>query len=369
MQEIDELLSEDDLALIHALQLRPRASWTELGAALGVDPVTAARRWQRLNGRGAAWVGTSPGPRLLDLICGAYLDIACEAWQAAAVAAELARHPHMLTLERVAGEHHIWATVGAADLAAMSRYTLDILPAVAHVTDVRAHLITHMFTEGGDWRIDALAPDQRTLLRTPPARPPAARDRARVTDLDRDLLTALAPDGRTSYADLAAALGAGAAAVKRRMEELTRLGLLRFRCDFARPPARRLAGRGHLPGHRARRRRRAHRARPGRPAADPQLRGGERPAQPRSAGQPAFGRRCAALRIRAHRSASRTRDRRTCCDTAARQTPRPPPRCAGPLDRTGGPGRVERAGPTSIANSASCSHRRSTAAAWPCTNP
>jgi hypothetical protein len=34
------LLTEDEPALVSALQLRPRASWTELGRALGVDPVT-----------------------------------------------------------------------------------------------------------------------------------------------------------------------------------------------------------------------------------------------------------------------------------------------------------------------------------------
>lgn len=234
MQENDELLSEDELALIHALQLRPRASWTELGSALGVDPVTVARRWQRLGGRGAAWVGMSPGPRLLEQVCVAYLEIDCAAGESAKVVADLATHPHMLTLERAAGTHHILATVATGDLAAMSRYTLDILPAVPHLTAVRAHLVTHMFTEGGDWRIDALAPDQRTQLTTPPARPPA-RDRGRVNDLDRALLGALAHDGRASYAALAATLGTGTATVKRRIDELTGLGLLRFRCDFARP--------------------------------------------------------------------------------------------------------------------------------------
>ncbi|MDH6109724.1 DNA-binding Lrp family transcriptional regulator [Kitasatospora sp. MAP12-15] len=63
MQELHEqatILSEDDLALINALQLRPRASWTVLGAALGVDPVTVARRWNRLARRGEAWGGGAP---------------------------------------------------------------------------------------------------------------------------------------------------------------------------------------------------------------------------------------------------------------------------------------------------------------------
>ncbi|MFI6866074.1 Lrp/AsnC family transcriptional regulator [Nocardia sp. NPDC050406] len=234
MQENDELLSEDDLALIHALQLRPRAAWVELGRALGVDPVTVARRWQRLERRGAAWVAMSPGPRLLERICVAYLDIACAAGESASVVAELARHPHMLTLER-AGSHQILATVATGDLAAMSRYTLDVLPAVPHLAGVRAHLVTHMFTEGGDWRIDALAPDQRVQLTTPAARPPSSRDRGRVTDGDRALIAALARDGRASYAALATVLGTGTASVKRRIHELTGLGLLRFRCDFARP--------------------------------------------------------------------------------------------------------------------------------------
>ncbi|MEV6277976.1 AsnC family transcriptional regulator [Nocardia sp. NPDC051832] len=235
MQDNDDLLSEDELALIHALQLAPRASWAELGHALGVDPVTVARRWQRLTARGAAWVGVSPGPRLFDRVCLAYLRIDCAAGQAGAAVEALARHPHLVTLERAAGPHHILATAGAADLAAMSRYTLDVLPALPEITAVRADLITHMFTEGGDWRIDALAPEQRTRLAAPAARPPSKRDRGRLTDQDRALLDALAQDGRAAYSALAAQLGTGAAAVKRRIDELTRLGLFRFRCDFARP--------------------------------------------------------------------------------------------------------------------------------------
>nr|WP_309234565.1 AsnC family transcriptional regulator [Nocardia sp. XZ_19_385] len=235
MQESYDLLTEDELALIHALQLRPRASWAELGHALGVDPVTVARRWQRLAGRGAAWVGVSPGPRLFDQVCLAYLRIDCVAGQVGSVVEELAKHPHLVTLERAAGPHHILATAGAADLAAMSRYTLDVLPALPHVTAVRADLITHMFTEGGDWRIDALDPEQRTRLAAPAAQPPSKRDRSRLTDQDRALLDALAHDGRASYSALAAQLGTGTAVVKRRLEELTRLGLFRFRCDFARP--------------------------------------------------------------------------------------------------------------------------------------
>ncbi|MGW4248338.1 Lrp/AsnC family transcriptional regulator, partial [Nocardia sp. NPDC004722] len=146
------MLSEDDLALIHALQLRPRASWTELGQVLGVDAVTVARRWQRLRERGEAWVCVSPGPAVFDQLCAAYIDIDCTAGETDTVVAVLAAHPHMLTLERAGGSNRILATVATGDFDQMARYTLDVLPALAHIVAVRTRIVTHWFTEGGSWR-------------------------------------------------------------------------------------------------------------------------------------------------------------------------------------------------------------------------
>ncbi|WP_218003298.1 Lrp/AsnC family transcriptional regulator [Nocardia concava] len=234
MQDDVRLLSEEDLALIHALQLRPRAAWTELGRVLGVDPVTVARRWQRLHDRGEAWVSVSPGPAVFDLLCAAYVDIDCAAGRTDAVVATLAAHPHMLTLERAGGSNRILATVATGDFDQMSRYTLDVLPAVPHIAAVRTQIVTHWFAEGGSWRIDALAPGQREQLRTPPARAAEERGR-RITPLDRAMIAALARDGRAAHSTLAAALDTSASTVKRRIDELSRLGLLGFRCDFARP--------------------------------------------------------------------------------------------------------------------------------------
>ncbi|MEV6066524.1 Lrp/AsnC family transcriptional regulator [Nocardia sp. NPDC052001] len=227
-------MSEEDLALIHALQLRPRASWTELGGVLGVDPVTVARRWQRLGERGEAWVCMSPGPALYDHVCAAYVDIDCAAGETATVVAALARHPHMLTLERAGGSNRIFATVATRDFDQMARYTLDLLPAVPHIAAIRTQIVTHWFAEGGSWRIDALAPDQRQRLRTPAIAATRAHDR-RITEVDRAMMGQLSLDGRASHRAVAAALGTSGATVKRRIDELTRLGMLKFRCDFARP--------------------------------------------------------------------------------------------------------------------------------------
>ncbi|MFG2894093.1 Lrp/AsnC family transcriptional regulator [Streptomyces sp. NPDC048248] len=235
MQDPATLLSEDDLALIHALQLRPRASWTELGGALGVDPVTVARRWSRLSERGEAWVGLSPGPRLFEQVCTAFIEIECALGDPAAVARSLSRHPHMLTIERASGAHDLLATVATRDLPALSRYALDVLPAVSGVSAVRPRIVSHMFTEGGHWRIAALAPGQRAQLAAGAEALPADRGQGGITASDRAVLGHLVNDGRASYQSLAAALDISASTVKRRTDQLIRLGLLRFRCDFARP--------------------------------------------------------------------------------------------------------------------------------------
>ncbi|MEV7393879.1 MULTISPECIES: Lrp/AsnC family transcriptional regulator [unclassified Streptomyces] len=228
-------LSEDELALINALQLRPRASWTELGRALDVDPVTVARRFHRLSEQGTAWVGFSPGPRLLEQICVAYVVIDCAPGTTAQVARALSTHPHMVTIERTATGHDILATVATRDLPALSRYTLDLLPRLPGITDVQSRIVTHMFTEGGHWRIAALTPAQRARLTAPsPAHTPRGA-LGEINPVDRALVTRLARDGRAPYQTLARDLGVSLSTAKRRIEALTRRGLLRFRCDFARP--------------------------------------------------------------------------------------------------------------------------------------
>ncbi|MFD5393319.1 Lrp/AsnC family transcriptional regulator [Streptomyces sp. NPDC127097] len=228
------LLTEGDLALISALQLRPRASWTELGRALEIDPVTVARRFSRLSGQGAAWVGISPGPHLFEQICVAFVVIGCAPKATAQVAQALSGHPHMLTIERTAAGHDILATVATRDLSALSGYTLDLLPHLPGITTVQARIVTHMFTEGGRWRIAALAPGQRAQLTgPPPAEFPVAP--GEITSCDRTLITRLSQDGRAPYQHLADDLGLSLNTVKRRIEQLIRRGLLRFRCDFARP--------------------------------------------------------------------------------------------------------------------------------------
>jgi DNA-binding Lrp family transcriptional regulator len=92
-----------------------------------------------------------------------------------------------------------------------------------------------MFTEGGRWRIAALDPGQRTQLTAPPATQPPRHGKRDITPFDRAVLARLAHDGRAPYQRLATDLGVTQSTAKRRVEQLVRLDVLRFRCDFARP--------------------------------------------------------------------------------------------------------------------------------------
>ncbi|WP_228816689.1 Lrp/AsnC family transcriptional regulator [Nocardia transvalensis] len=234
MQDSATPLTEAELQLIHALQLRPRASWTELSHVLGIDPVTAARRWDRLRTSGRAWVTISPGPRAYHQVCYSFIEIGCAAGTTGGVADRLSAHPHMVSIERTTDAHLLLGTVATADLDMMARYTLDVLPAVPHVTAVRARIVTHMFTEGGRWRIDVLDPDQRTRLARSSTSVSAPRSHP-VTPLDQAVLAHLARDGRASHQTIADAVGVSAQTIKRRIDTATRTGMLRFRCEFARP--------------------------------------------------------------------------------------------------------------------------------------
>ncbi|WP_194236484.1 AsnC family protein [Streptomyces phyllanthi] len=72
------ILDEIDLALVNALQVAPRASWSVVGQVLGITPTTAARRWDRNATSGAAWVTAYPWlSTWARHYCLAFVDVDC----------------------------------------------------------------------------------------------------------------------------------------------------------------------------------------------------------------------------------------------------------------------------------------------------
>ena len=92
-------VTEEDLALINALQIAPRLSWADAAEVLGVHATTLAARWERLTAAGAAWVTAHPmgDPQKM---CLAFVDVECELHRRAAVTHALAAVPEIVTGRR-----------------------------------------------------------------------------------------------------------------------------------------------------------------------------------------------------------------------------------------------------------------------------
>ncbi|WP_395364375.1 Lrp/AsnC family transcriptional regulator [Streptomyces sp. YH02] len=232
MQALDDV----DQALVHALQIAPRADWTRIGAVLGLDAVTVARRWNRLTEAGAAWIGCYPAPTLATAGQGllAFVEVDCANGRLLSVARALAELPHVTAVEHVSGDRDLLITVMTPDLAALTRWVTHGLGSMTGIVATRTHLASTVYTEGSRWRLRAL--DHAQIARLADGEP--ARGEAAVfplTDMDHDLMAALSADGRATYRALAETCGVSPDTVRRRLGRLFAAGMFQIRCEVARP--------------------------------------------------------------------------------------------------------------------------------------
>jgi DNA-binding Lrp family transcriptional regulator len=224
-------LDETDLALVHTLQIHPRAPWKLVASVLEISPVTAARRWDRLVEAGLAWVSCIPGPALWARQVLAFVELRCDSDRLDAVVRELARDPRVASIEVVASDYDVVLTMFLADLPRLSRFIVDEVARIPGVHAARTHLGTGVYAQGAGWRLDALNPKQQALMQASVPRPlttvPAPQE------VDRDLLLACVENGRRSAVELAALVDASPTTVRRRLDRLVRGGLASFRCEVA----------------------------------------------------------------------------------------------------------------------------------------
>lgn len=227
-------LSEDDFALVHALQLHPRASWAGLGPVLDAAPVTLARRWARLQGSGHAWISCYPvvGEDAMQV---ALVEVDCAPGRLAGVVAALDSEPSVMTIEYAARGRDLLLTVNAASFTELSGLVLDRIGRVAGVASVRTHLASRVHREGSRWRLDAL--DTRQVAAVRALRRADTTPQAAGVDLRgpvyAPLVRELCADGRASAAELADRVGRPASTVRRQLSALVRSRALVFRCEVA----------------------------------------------------------------------------------------------------------------------------------------
>ncbi|MEU4769399.1 Lrp/AsnC family transcriptional regulator [Actinosynnema sp. NPDC023794] len=223
---------ETDLRLVHAMQAAPRATWHEVGRSLGIDPVTAARRWQVLSDTGFARVTAYPEVRLWAADhCNAFIEIDIEPTSRAHAVEVLSRIPQVVSISIISSGRDLFLTLLTPDLATLSHLVLHRLHALPGLRRTRTHTVTTVYGEGNHWRLGALEP-QRRARAVPPGRPTGGR--AVWKPHHREVLRAL-DDGRRPAAEIAVRTGRSGSTVRRWLNEMVDGRLLSLRCEVAQP--------------------------------------------------------------------------------------------------------------------------------------
>ncbi len=231
-----------DRQIIHALTIRPRASFRALAAVIGVSDQTVARRYRRLQDSvGLRVRGTVQGAKVgwVDWI----IRLQCTPGSALAVAEGLSVRGDTSWVRLASGGTEIVFLVQARNQEQRDALLLRGLPGSRRVVQISAHSLLRVFSRH-EWAGlgGALSPQQVGRLHTGDG-DSSDSDRGqeaghgwqrplRLQPVDLVLLAELAFDGRASAAALAIATRWHESVVRRRIGELARSGVLYFDVDI-----------------------------------------------------------------------------------------------------------------------------------------
>ncbi|HWC24540.1 MAG TPA: Lrp/AsnC family transcriptional regulator [Flexivirga sp.] len=224
-----DLVSEDDLALINALQIAPRARWTDLAEVLDTHPTSLAARWDRLRASGMAWVtGHLVGDPQDMSLC--FLEVDCDIQRRASVSDELGRIPQVVTVEHSASDRTLLLTITTQSFQDLSEVVIERIAALPGVIDYRSAVCTRLHQGGYAWRLGVLNAAHRAQVQQLAH---SAGASARLPDSHLALLPLLAANGRVTAAEMARTLHRTPATVQRQLSKVISSNVLSFRCEIA----------------------------------------------------------------------------------------------------------------------------------------
>ncbi|MFT4263178.1 MAG: Lrp/AsnC family transcriptional regulator [Nocardioides sp.] len=231
--------SEDDLRLVRALQLAPRASFARLADVLGLHERTVARRYGALHRQGALRVFGTVNPLAVGQELW-HVRVRCRPDGADALSRALAARGDVAWLGIAAAGTEVSFSVRSVSVEQRDLLLTRILPRAAHVLDIEASVVLHLFLglTPHDWEGFAplLRADEVEALtggRSRAVGPARAKAEVGTEPWDPVLFRELALDGRASTAHLAAAAGVSEGRVSRRLQRLLDAGVLVIDLDLA----------------------------------------------------------------------------------------------------------------------------------------
>lgn len=231
-------LDELDRRIVAALQLNGRASWKKIAAVLDAKESTVARRGQQLiESRVVGVTGV-----LDHLRCGLGISLVvrmrCRPGRANAVAEALAELAVTRFVTVVSGSADVAAEIVVRRHQDVARVLVEDLPRPDDIVETESMVVVRKFSAFEEWDTGLLGPEARGLLRegaTPFTDHRAWHETVTLTEQEFAIAGVLAADGRATYAQIAAAVGASESTAARRVESLVTRGCLRFRTLFETP--------------------------------------------------------------------------------------------------------------------------------------
>jgi DNA-binding Lrp family transcriptional regulator len=227
MAKIDSI----DLKIIAVLQANPRAPWSRVALAVGVDALTAQRRWNHLEQAGASWL-SSYAPFESGLVA-AYVAINCRPGTAVAVATALAQIPQAMTVNIEAGTRDILMEVVMRTQRELADLVLVRLGAIDGIRSIQAMPIIRIYADASKWRAYPLGQEAEDLIRAEAPDITQLSASRPLSEQARQVATALSRNPRVPIAELAEVLGTSTATARRRLDELLSRHRM-LRCDLAR---------------------------------------------------------------------------------------------------------------------------------------
>jgi DNA-binding Lrp family transcriptional regulator len=219
--------SPDDVRLLRALQVAPRASFASIAGALGLTEAAVARRYRRLRADGVVRVAGIVDPGALGQSKW-LVRLRCRPGSVAAIADALAKREDVSWVALCAAGSEITCAVRSRTREQRDDLLGRQLPRTAAVLDIQASAMLRQFIGGRGhyWAAlrGTLTPEQEAALGNDGApfteAPVVAREPVRLTPEDEQLLAVLAEDGRASLVDLAAAADLTPGRASRRLQLL-----------------------------------------------------------------------------------------------------------------------------------------------------
>ncbi len=236
-------LDDLDRAIVRALQVSPRGSFSLFADTLSTSEQTVARRYRRLHSTGVVRVTAVVNNEALGQT-NWLVRIQCTPNGTAGLAQALAKRDDVGWVSISGGAAEVVCVVRSRTAADREGLLLDRLARTAPVLGLTTAMVLHPFLAGSadDWAglKDALAPEQdRRLRRTGSAAASAPDDggsAVRPPTIDRSdqaIMDAMVTDGRSTYAQLGAAAELSEGRAARRLQSLLDRGLLRMDVDLA----------------------------------------------------------------------------------------------------------------------------------------